>query len=1036
MVRKRVVKPADPPPFAPTPNQDAQIEALATFLDTDSPLREPIQATGPPESIQISGYQNLPQGGYNMRSMEGRGGSRHQAYRITNYEQDMRLFLREPEEEEEGHFWKRTNPKKAPMLLSKFEKAEGFERHNNQSRDSQVLHGLKESIGALTGHVSTDDQSKLHTKLQRVTEQMKATPLNTKVFLTHPDGSPNEEAFEQEAAVQKILQEISDLETNVKFWANMVNKAAEELATDAPEPTKKGKEPVREKSDEVEWDTKDAIPKTEPLKIRSGQSYESISMPPMNMQGPELTANTHHSSPYTRDATTDAISVPELEVKTERGQPAIQHFGTTGGGNMIAADPAPLHTTKPVMYSDVSHSEKNIDLWVAFWNGDKSAWDPLHEYLIGFPKSTRDDLWEEQMRWLRDGISDPALSDVWVPKPLGEATRTTARQIDKFDLPLRKKQFDKQNMKTAVDSEQLFKKLEVLQKPSQLWSNVEHERQLLQHNVLQREDQIQKKRWDQMHDFGSSMLDLEMQRHEAEVALKRREEQLQKREEQLQKPAEKSSECKIRPQDNEYLLKQSEELLEKGMKEQHESFKLVQKRQDNLHEREKGQRELAGLLNKLEKKIQKRESDVKNREVELEKHQKQRQEAEGLLKLREETLHKHEQQRQEVDGLSQKLEEKLQEREHQLAERENSVHNREVEWEKHQEQRQEIGRLLKQREEQLQKRDEQLQTREYQALQRDNQVLSRERLLQGREVNAGSAKLNEAQLAALQKTADEVMEVRALKINLSKRIRAIEGREMEASYAEEWVDALRKILENTREARHGEVNVDLGTSGSPITKANWLAMLGIVEMSVKYDNVTWLKRRTQFWDFRQAVDYIQKDADDALIEGRGVKGPQPKNSAIDVSKDKGEIVAAFKQKAVASRQWKEWGDDNTPAAASKEDDRPTSQGIFNTEKPPTSTLVDGCSGPLLTRMAPGNDANATGARDVTGVGVVKVMRTRTRRSPFLIVPGVALGSGNAHVDCVGLRLRSSPLPLQPKNLPEIGIPGIGDATLSKAQTPN
>ncbi|OBT79603.1 hypothetical protein VF21_01321 [Pseudogymnoascus sp. 05NY08] len=940
MVRKRIAKPADPPPFAPTPNQDAQIEALVTFLDTGSPLREPIQATGPPESIQTSGYQGLPQGGYNMRSKEGRGGSQRLAYRIQNSEHDMKTFLRALDEEGEESFWKRIDSKKAPTLLSKFEQAEGFEKHHDQFRDSQVLNDLKGRIGALTGHISNDERSKLHAKLQSITEQMKATPLNTKVFLNHPDGSPNENAFEEEATVQKLLQEISDLQTNILLLANTVNKG-KEPANDAQDPAKEAKEPVREKSDEVEWDTENAIPKTKPLRIRSGQSYESISMPPMDTQGPELTANTNHSSSRTRDAATDAMLAPkpnmktELEVKTEGEQPAIQDFGTTGDENIVASDWAHLPTTKPVMYSDVSHSEKNIDLWVAFWNGDKSAWDPLHEYLIGFSKSTRDDLWEEQMRWLREGISDPALSDVWVPKPLGEATRTTARQIDKFDLPLRKKQFDKQNMKMAVDSEQLFKKLEVLQKPSQLWSNVELKRQLVQYNDLRRKDQIQK-RWDRMHELGSSMIDLEVQRHEAEVALKRREEQ-------LQKSAEKSPESKIQPQDTEDLLKQREELLEKRLKEQQETSKLVQKRQENLHERETRQRELAGLLNKLEKKLQQREDDMKNREVEWEKHQKQRQEIEGLLTLREEHLNTRENQRQEIDRLLQKLEEKLQERELQLAEREQNVHNREVEWEKHKEQQREMEALMEQRDEQLQKRDEQLQTREYQALQRDDQLLSRERLLQRREVNTGSSKLNDDQLAALQKTVDEVMEVRALKINLSKRIRAIEGREMDASFVEEWVDALRKILEKRRGAEHVEVNVELGASGSPITMTNWLAMLGIVEMSVKHGKVTWLNRHPKFWDFRDAVDYIEKDGE-VSFEGGGVKRPQYKKSAIDASKDKEEIVAAFKQKAVVSRQWKEWGDDNTVAAASKEDDKPTSQGIFNTEKPPTSTLVDGCSG--------------------------------------------------------------------------------------------
>ncbi|ELR05276.1 hypothetical protein VC83_08782 [Pseudogymnoascus destructans] len=937
MVRKRIVaKPANPPPFAPTSDQDAQIEALATFLDTGSPLSEPIQSTGPPAIMPTFVYQGLPQGGYNVRSNEERGGSQNLVYRFQNTEQDMKTILRELDEEEE-RLWKIIDLKKAPVLVSKFKQAEGFERHYSQFRDSEVLNDLNESIGALTGHISTDEQIKLHAKLQSITEQLKATPLNTQVYLTHPDGSPNENAFEQEAAVQKMLQEISDLNTNIKLWANTDNKT-KELANDAQELAEEAKEPVREKSDEVEWDTKNAIPKTKPLIIRSGQSYESISMPPMDTQGPELTADTNHSSPHTRDATRDAMSAPEpdvkteLEVKSEREQPAIQDFGTTGGENIIAADWAHLPTAKPVMYADVSHSKKNIDLWVAFWSGDKSTWDPLHEYLIGFPKSARDGIWEERMNWLRKGTCDPALPDVWVPKPLDKAARSAGRQIDKVDLSLIKELIDKQNMKTAVDSEQLFKKLEALQKPSQLWGNVDiprqkavrnapaqkinvraaipvtqgplgfardfhdptrHERQLAQHDVVQREDQIQK-RSDHLHEIGSSLLDLEMQRHEAQIVLKRR---------------------------------------------------------------EKRQRELAELLHK-------REQNLKNRELEWEKHQNQRQGTEGLLKQREEHLHKREKQQQEIDGLLQKLEEKLQEREFQLAEREHSVQNRQVEWEKHQEPQREIERLLQQRLEQLQKRECQLQTRgsllqtrEDQSLKREDQQLTRDTLLQRHEADI------EARIATTKQQATEMQEKLTQLTNarekltrdtakqngdIGKRTQLVGKREAAVASREKCLEKLRMSLHKQYKVLMDESEkacVDWGGSST----GDWPSVLELavqVKMYVEAKVLQWNQNETELADLNKMAVEIEEEAKRVIFGGRKIKLADVKKvAAVLTANDERDAVVLIeaKNKFTGIQEWNR-RHGNIPAATSAEDNEPTAWSIFTTEQPLASTLFDGCSG--------------------------------------------------------------------------------------------
>lgn len=631
-------------------------------------------------------YEGLPQGIDGLRSKVDRVGNRNLVDRLHNFEQDMETLLREIEGEEE-RLRKRigVNLKESPlvtaamgygpnskarMLLRELHREKGFEKHHNQFRDSQVLNDLNESIGALAGHISNDELSKLNAKLQSITEQMKATPLHTKVLLIHPDGSPNENAFEREAAVQKMLQEISDLKTNIKLWENTVNKV-KEPANDAQQPVEgqqpvnDAKEPTTGKSDErnlmqverrqsainrcmqrfnideatakqrllrvhqnrlveariMAEGTEVAVPKTEPLRIRSGQSYESMSAPPMDAQGRELTANANHSSPQVRDATTDAISAPaEPDVKTELGvtekeQSATQDPGTAGGENMMTVDTAPLPTAKPVMYADVSHPESNMDLWIALWGGNKDAWVPLRKYLMEFSQPTRDDAWETHMDWLTRAKCDPAAPGRLDPSTGGG---TTVRQLAQFS--------------TTLDSVKLFTKLEAIQRlngggiiprdricPDPILDAQEdtededdQPRVLAEKAELQRLRLIELEDREKEHQKTKEKLELHeryfMQREET---LRNREQQLRKREEQLKKPGHQSQECKM-----------------------------------------------------------------------------QQKEIERLLKLREEHLHKRETQRLEVDGLLQKLEEQLLERELLLVDRERSLHNREAESEQHQEQRQ------------------------------------------------------------------------------------------------------------------------------------------------------------------------------------------------------------------------------------------------------------------------------------------------------------------------------------------------------------
>ncbi|KFY90830.1 hypothetical protein V500_04942 [Pseudogymnoascus sp. VKM F-4518 (FW-2643)] len=970
MARKRAAKTANPPPVAPTSHtQEAQIEALATFLNTASPLREPIQSTGSQATMPTSSYQGLPGVTYSLRSKEDRVGNRIQIDGLHNSGQDMESLLRELEGEEE-RLWKRigVNSKeillataagsygpnsKARMLLRELEREKGFEKHHNQFRDSVILNDLKESIGALTGHIFNDDLDKLNSKLQSITEQMKATPLHTKVLLNHPDGSPNENAFEQEAAVQKMMQEISDLKTNVKVWENTVNKA-KELTNDAQNPVNDAKEPTKEKSgernlsqaerkqsainrymqkfnineatarqrwlrvhqtrlleadimaqtcDEVEEGTNVAVPKTEPLRIRSGQSYESMSAPPMDTQGRELTTNANHSSPQARDATTDAISAPsepdvktELGVKTEKEQLATQDLGASGGENMMTVDTAPLPTAKPVMYADVSHPESNMDLWIALWGGNKDAWVPLRKYLMEFSQPTRDDAWETHMDWLTRAICDPAAPGRLDPSTGGG---TTVGQLDQFS--------------TTLDSVKLFKKLEVIQRLNgggiiprdrvrpvpilDAQEDTEYEddqqRVLAEKAELQRLQLIKLEDREKEHQKTKEKLEL-LERYfmQREETLRDREQQLRKREEQLKKPGHQSQECKM-----------------------------------------------------------------------------QQKEIERLLKLREEHLHKREEQRLEVDGLLQKLEEQLQEREVRLVDRERSLHTREAEWEKHQEQRLEIEKLLQQREEQLQKRDDQLQTREGMLQTREDQSLNRDDKLERREdamydrERAAKAKLTsaneqvtkmqaeiekgEAQLAQRTNTCEEAKrEISLGEMDLAMRTHALKHRVEAVASREECLEQLRMNV-------HGHLKVLGAGSAKPCTSwagsttGYWQSVLELatqVRVFVEAKLLEWDPNETQLAGLKKMAVDVEEETKKVIFGGE-IKLEDCKKiaAALGVDDNKGTpVLMEAKENVAATEQWNGWSEDFS-TATSTENGKPAEWNNFAAKKFPAPTVVKYCS---------------------------------------------------------------------------------------------
>lgn len=985
--------------------------------------------------MPTSGTQGLPQDAYNLRSKEDSVRSRILIDRLPNSGQyigmgmalrglrdEQKLLHKEIVTDAAEIFSYFNNTRK---LVSEVEQSKGFEEHKSQSRDSQILQDLKESIDSLTGHISNDDQSKLHARLQIITEQMKVTPLNTKVLLSHPDGSPNENAFEQEAAVQKILLGISDLGANIKLWVNTVNKAKEttkEAKEPASEMSGKRKKTDAERrqlaikmcmqkfnvdeetakqrwlrfhqtrllearilaqtSDEVEGNTENPITKIEPLKIRSRQSYESTSIPPLDMQGRELTANAYHSSPQARDATTDAISAskPDLktkfEAKTEIEQPAIQGLVTARGKNMMAADRAPLPTAKTFMYADVTHPEEIVNLWIAFWNNDKSVRGTLHEYVMQFPVSTRDVLWESHMDWLAGGIYEPVAQDGWVHTRWDEAT---AKRVDQLSSRLKEELVIKPNSDrytTPFDSNQLTEKLEALQGPNgenELMEKVEALQtpmqdlndggdtdprdnnqwvpirdtlgQIWRENNEKRalaEKQSQRLQLVKLEDREIERQKIEGELKTQEGLLKRCEERLRKRREQPPKPADKLLEIELQRQEIEGIWKKREGI--SSMRE--------------------------GLKKSREGEFKNGKNSSKEHGEQLQKpyHQSpeckmQQEEIERLLKLREEHLHGREKQQLEVDGLLQRLKEQLQERESRLAEREARVHNREIEWEKHQEQRQEIEKMLQQRDSQLQKRDDQVQTREEQSLKRDEQLLFREGELGNRQraaevritlANQQAAKVQKeieegkAILAALSNGQEDVKRVtKAQEIDLSNRTYGVNNREAAVSSPDKGLEQpgmnmhdLLKIL-NAGPVKPCKIWV-----GSPTE--DWLYVLELavqVRMFAEARGLDWDQNVIQLADLMKMAGVVEEQAKKKIFGGR-IKVADLEELAADITADDKMDAAVYGDEAdifFASKQClvSEW---NSPAATSTEDVKPVPRNTFEAEKLPASTPINVCSG--------------------------------------------------------------------------------------------
>ncbi|KFY53028.1 hypothetical protein V496_07976 [Pseudogymnoascus sp. VKM F-4515 (FW-2607)] len=1031
MARKRHAKPASPPSAAPIPqNQENQIEALATFLDTGSPLHEPIQSTGSQTEMPTFGTQGLPQDAYNPRSKEDHVRSRILIDRSQNSGQyiDVGMVLRGLKDEQEC-LEKEINTTavefydyldKSRKLVSEAEQSKGFEEHKSQSRDSQVLHDLKESIGTLTGHISNDERNKLHARLQIITEQMKATPLNTKILLSHPDGSPNEQAFEQEAAVQKMLLGISDLEANIKLWAYTVNKAkepakegkeAKEPASDMSgkrnktdaerkqsaikgymqkfnidEETAKQRWPrvyhtrlleariMAQTSDEVEGGTEDPITKIEPLRIRSRQSYESTAIPPMDTQGRELTAN---ANPQARDATTDAISAPKpdlktkSEAKTEIEQPVIQGLVTARGENMMAADGAPLPTAEAFMYADVTHPEEIVTLWIAFWGNDKRVWGTLHEYVMKFPVSTRDDVWESHMDWLARGKYEPLVQGGWVHK-------ATAKRVDKIasrlteELPIQPcldyymPPFDSIQLITKLKALQgpsgeieLMKKFEALQRPiqdlndggntnpgdydqwipikntlGQIWSETNEKRAL-------GEEQLQGLQFVKLEDREIQQQKIEGELKEQEGLLKTREKRLQKLREQPPKSADKWLETEL---------------------QRIEAGEIWRMRQRIWSTREALKKSREGTFVNDKKSSKKHGEQLQKPYHQSPECTMQQQEIERLLKLREEHLHRREKQQLEVDGLLQRLKEQLQERESRLAEREARVHDREVEWEKHQEQRQEIERMLQQRDVQLQKRDDQVQTREEQSLKRAEQLLFREGELRNRlrvaEVgitlaNQQAAKVQreiekeKAMLAVLSNGQEDVKRVtKPQDIDLSNRTYGVNNREAAVSSHDKCLEQpmmnvhdLLKIL-NARPAKPCKIWARSATEDWPSV----LELAVRARMFAETRGLDWGQNEIQLAALKKMAAAVEERAKKIIFSGQ-VKVADLEKPAADKTADDTEDATVFTDpySFFASKQWlgSEW---NSPAATSTEDIKPAPWDTFEAEKLPASTPINVCSG--------------------------------------------------------------------------------------------
>ncbi|KFY08132.1 hypothetical protein V492_06507 [Pseudogymnoascus sp. VKM F-4246] len=927
MTRKRTERTAKLgilPPVDSTSNGEIQIESLATFLDTSSPVHEPIQPPSFSAPMSTSNDGNLPQSPGNMRSEEDRVRSQVLINRFQSTGRDPAILLREHQGEETALEERMTARMRAleartRMRLDGAQKPSIFGKQS--SSEPPLLDDLKQKIESLAGHISMDEHSKLQTKLQEITEQIKVTALDTKIFLNHPDGSPNENAFEQEAAVQKMLLDISDLEMNIKLCAGVNN----------PKASEKTDEPMEQREN-----VDDAIPKTEPLKIRSGQSYDAISMPPMDTQIRELAANAIHSLPRAGNAIADSISVPQLDVKADNKQQAIQDVGMAGGENSVTAKTAPLPIAKKLMYADISHPKEILELWITFWNGDKSVRGTLSEYLTHFPQSIRDETWDTHMNWLYGR----APGSRWTPNTRGD---TTAKQADKAGPPQTQEPVVKPGMDMSLDSQQRFiKKLEELGGPVQ---GQEINTSGVRLGDRLRRDPI-RNTWENVRPEGD---DERVYAGGAESSKARFVRLVD--DETQQQNLELETTPRPNAQRTKRILWRLSKLQERLELEQHKSDGIMGMRSATLTTKEMKEalEPLEDDLNKVEKQIQEADKSLESK--------MQHQETEALLNQRENYLHKLEKQQIAIDELR--------------FLRERDIVRRENDWEKHKEEQLDIDWSLDRRDERSQKRDNQLFARESMLhdhedrfLRREDQLLFRERQVDRRERRA------EARITALDKQAADLQaqirdgltklgklsnsrglvrrDIAAQGAELDERALAIDSREAAVASRE-------KLAEQRMDQKNRVPTGDWTYMPGPAVKTgatvgNWPRAL---ELAVK--TRVFIEGQEELWQYgpdQTKMEYLKKVALEVEEEAKKVisNGPvkggdfEGGSTAVKASEKKISPAPMQAKKAFVPREgWNGW-DENVPAATSKEDAKPTtSWTTFGAKKPHYSSPSDDCT---------------------------------------------------------------------------------------------
>ncbi|KFY45769.1 hypothetical protein V494_00783 [Pseudogymnoascus sp. VKM F-4513 (FW-928)] len=930
MTRKRTrhtTKPENRPPVDSTSNGETQIESLATFLDTSSPVHEPIQLPGFPEPMSTSKDGDMLQCLGNMRSEVDRVRSQVLMNPFQSTNRDKAILLREPQGEETALKKGMTARMRAleartRMGLDGAQKPSVFEKQS--SSEPSLLDDLKQKIESLAGHISMDEHRKLQTKLQEIAEQIKVTALDTKVYLSHPDGSPNENAFEQEAAVQKILLNISDLEMNIKLCTGVNN----------PKVSEKIDEPI-EQGENVE----DAIPKTEPLKIRSGQSYDAISMPPMDTQIRELAANAIHSPPRVRDAIADSTSVSQLDVKADSKQQAIRGVGMAGGENSVTAKTAPLPIAKKLLYADISHPKEILELWITFWNGDKSVRGTLSEYLTHFPQSIRDETWDTHMNWLYGR----APGSRWTPNTRGD---TAARQAEKAGPPQTQEPVVKPGMDMSLDSQKRFiKKLEELGVPVQ---GQEINTSGVRLGDRLRRDPI-RNTWEKVRPEGD---DERVYAGGAESSkapfVKLVDDDTQ------QQNLESETTPRPYPQRTKrvlWRLSKLQERLQELELEQHKADGILEMRAASLKTKE-----MKETLKPLEDDAKKVEKQIQEAGKFLGSNM-QHQETEALLNQRENYLHKLEKQQIAIDELR--------------FLRERDIVRRENDWEKRKEEQLDIDWSLDRRDERSQKRDNQLFARESMLhdhedrfLRREDQLLFRERQVDRRERRA------EARIAALDKQAADLQaqirdgltklgnlsnsrelvrrEIAAQGAELDERALAIDSREAAVASRE-------KLAELRMDQRNRVPTGDWTYMPGPAVKAgatvgNWprvlkLAVMTRVFIEEKETIWQWGPDQTDMADLKKVALEVEEEAK-KVLSNRPVKGGDFEAGSTAVKASEKKISPAPMQAKKAFIPTDGWNglDENVPAATPKKDGKTTtSWTTFGAKKPHYSTPSDDCT---------------------------------------------------------------------------------------------